>query len=133
MVTPAQLAGDVVFVLLLWWGGNRFCRAVLAASGAHAAPDAAGTTPEDEARALAAGRAIGILERSVGLPPEPGDHARATIRRPCGVDPFAMMVRWRTDATTGGLSREAPGAPGPPASRPTRRQGSGSTRFRGRR
>jgi hypothetical protein len=51
----------------LWWGGNRFCRAVLAASGAHAAPDTAGASPADEARALAAGRAIGVLERSLVL------------------------------------------------------------------
>ena len=67
MVTLAQLAGYAVFVALLWWGGNRFCRAVLAASGAHAAPDTAGASPEDEARALAAGRAIGVLERSLVL------------------------------------------------------------------
>lgn len=67
LVTLAQFAGYAAFVVLLWWGGNLFCRAVLAVSGARAAPDAAHATAEEKARLLAAGRAIGILERSLVL------------------------------------------------------------------
>ncbi len=67
----ATIAGYLLFVPLLWWGGNAFCRAVLRASGAPAAPrpsvEASAPVAADEQNALAAGRSIGILERSLIL------------------------------------------------------------------
>jgi len=64
----AQIAGYLLFLPLLWWLGNGFCRAVLALAGAEAAASGmdygADRAPAAD-RVFAAGRTIGILERSL--------------------------------------------------------------------
>jgi len=64
----AQITGYLLFLPVLWWLGNAFCRGVLAMAGAEAAASGMNHGVGSAARQIfAAGRTIGILERSLIL------------------------------------------------------------------